>query len=64
MSKRNPSADAILCRTALDFARQQATPKIREMATAFRSVSMSEFSMGDRFELLFLLTLHAPAVDG
>ena len=59
-----PSADARLCHMSLEIARQEALPEIRKMATAFRPVSMTEFSMGDRFELLFLLTMHASVVDG
>ena len=63
MSKQDPSADGRLCQTALEIARQEALPEIRKMATAFRTVSMSEFSMGDRFELLFLLVMHRSLVD-
>lgn len=59
-----PSDDAKLCHMSLRIARQEALPEIRKMATAFRHVSLNEFSMGDRFELLFLLTMHASVVDG
>ena len=58
------SEDAKQMQVALRIAREEALPEIRKMATAFRTVSLNEFSMGDRFELLFLLTMHASVVDG
>lgn len=48
---------------SLRIAREEALPEIRKMATAFRHVSLNEFSMGDRFELLFLLTMHKSLID-